>query len=300
MRKMGHMTTGTHNSNIADKLVEEDLVRRHLLLVQYAVNETASRVPRHVSRDDLVSAGMAGLAQAARSYDASQGVPFDRYASRRIRGALLDELRSRDWASRSVRAKARAVTAITDDLAAALGRTPTRTEVANKAGLDAHGMDELTENVHRSVVLNYESLVSEGNGDEVLPADTMTPEMTILERERKAYLIDAVAALPQRLRRVIVGSFFEEMPLLALADEMGLSESRVSQMRTEALELMKDGMNSQLEPDLVIEHRPEGRVAKRKAAYYATVAAGSSFHHRLDEGDAGRGRLMALGARQSA
>lgn len=297
---MGHMTKGAHNGSITDKLGEGDLVRNHLILVQYAVNQTASRIPRHVSRDDLVSAGMAGLAQAARSYDATQGVPFDRFASRRIRGAILDELRSRDWASRSVRAKARAVTAITEDLAASLGRTPTRTEIADKAGLDAHGMDELTENVHRSVVLNYESLVSEGNGDEILPADTMTPEMTILERERKAYLIDAVAALPQRLRRVIVGSFFEDMPLLALAEEMGISESRVSQMRTEALELMKDGMNSQLEPDLVIEQRPEGRVAKRKAAYYATVSAGSDFRSRVTASNAGRGRLLALGARQSA
>ena len=89
------------------KSAEEQLVRSHLPLVNYMVSEIASRIPRHVCRDDLVSAAMAGLAQAARAYDPTRGISFQRFASSRIRGALLDELRSRDWASRSVRAKAR-------------------------------------------------------------------------------------------------------------------------------------------------------------------------------------------------
>ncbi len=285
---------------MAEKLAEEDLVRRHLPLVQYAVAEVASRVPRHVSRGDLVSAGMVGLAQAARSYDGGRGIAFDRYASQRIRGALLDELRSRDWASRTVRAKARAVTAATDHLTACLGRTPTKAEVAERAGIEVRAVDDLADDVHRAVVLNYDSLMDSSDGEGILPADNMTPEATLLERERTAYLIDAVASLPERLRRVIVGYFFEELPMLVLADELGVSESRISQMRAEALALMKDGMNSQLEPDLVIEQRPDGRVAKRKAAYYNTVSASSNFRSRLDAGEASRGRLLSLGARKSA
>src|SRR5688500_16405900 len=86
---------------------EEALVRQHLPLVGYAVSALCRRLPSHVSRDDLVSAGMAALAMAARSFDESRGVPFGRYASRRISGALLDELRGHDWASRSVRRRAR-------------------------------------------------------------------------------------------------------------------------------------------------------------------------------------------------
>jgi len=293
------MTTG-ERSSVADKLAEEDLVRRHLPLVQYAVAEVASRVPRHVSRGDLVSAGMVGLAQAARSYDPSRGIAFDRYASQRIRGALLDELRSRDWASRTVRAKARTVAAATDQLTACLGRTPTKAEVAERAGLDVGAVDDLADDVHRAVVLNYDSLIDSGDGEAVLPADTATPEATLLERERTAYLIDAVASLPERLRRVIVGYFFEELPMLVLAEELGVSESRISQMRAEALALMKDGMNSQLEPDLVIEPRPEGRVAKRKAAYYETVSASSDYRSRLGDGDGARARLLALGGKRAA
>jgi RNA polymerase sigma factor for flagellar operon FliA len=297
---MVYMATGERTSKMAEKLAEEDLVRRHLPLVQYAVAEVASRVPRHVSRSDLVSAGMVGLAQAARSFDASRGIAFDRYASQRIRGALLDELRSRDWASRTVRAKARAVSTATDHLTATLGRTPSKAEVAERAGIDVRAVDDLADDVHRAVVLNYDSLMDSGDGEGVLPADHMTPEATLLERERTAYLIDAVAALPERLRRVIVGYFFEELPMLVLAEELGVSESRISQMRAEALALMKDGMNSQLEPDLIIEQRPEGRVAKRKAAYYDSVSHSSDFRSRLDGDGAARKRLLAMGARQTA
>ena len=295
------MTSNGQCSTIrADRQTEEDLVRSHLPLVQYVVAEVAHRVPRHVTRSDLVSAGMIGLAQAARSFDASRGVAFDRYAGQRIRGALLDELRSRDWASRTVRAKARTVTAATDQLTASLGRTPTAQEVADRTGMDKSAVDGLADDVHRAVVLNYDSLVTSGDGEGILPSDTTTPESTLLERERKAYLIDAVAALPERLRRVVVGYFFEELPMLALADELGVSESRISQMRAEALALMKDGMNSQLEPDLVVEQRPEGRVAKRKEAYYATISGRSDFRSRLAAGDGARGELLSLGARKSA
>lgn len=298
---MVHMTTTSEPSTtLADKRAEEDLVRRHLPLVQYAVAEVLGRVPRHVSRSDLVSAGMVGLAQAALAYDGSRGVAFDRYASQRIRGALLDELRSLDWASRGVRSRARTVATAAEQLTACLGRTPTKVEVAERAGMAVDAVDELAEDVHRAVVLNYDSLLASAEGEAVLPSDHATPEATLLERERKAYLIDAVATLPERLRRVIVGYFFEELPMLVLAEELGVSESRISQMRAEALALMKDGMNSQLEPDLVVEPRHGGRVAKRKAAYHATMSSRSTYQSRLQGGDASRGQLLALGARKSA
>ena len=91
-------------------------------------------------------------------------------------------------------------------------------------------------------------------------------------------------ALPERLQRVVQGYFFEERSMQDLADELGVSESRISQLRAEALLLLKDGMNSQLEPDaLQPEARPNGRVARRKAAYYSAVASGSSPRDRVSE-----------------
>jgi RNA polymerase sigma factor FliA len=263
---------------------EDRLVRDHLPLVQYVVSEVAHRVPSHVSRADLVSAGMLGLAQAARSFDPERGIAFDRFASTRIRGALLDELRGRDWASRSVRARARGLQAANETLTNKLGRTPTPEEVARTLDVPTETVHKLVDDVHRATVLNYDSLVLEGDAESFIAGDDAGPEDTILDRERKAYLMDAVHALPERLQRVVIGYFFEERSMQDLADELGVSESRISQLRAEALLLLKDGVNSQLEPDAIEpEARPNGRVARRKAAYYAAVAAGSSHETRVSE-----------------
>src|ERR1700675_2205656 len=128
------MAGGTVKTNMIDETrakFEADLVQENLALVQYVTSEIAHRVPSHVNRGDLVSAGMLGLAQAARSFDPDRGIAFDRFASTRIRGALLDELRGRDGASRSVRARARGMQQATDELTNRLGRPPTPEEVAN-------------------------------------------------------------------------------------------------------------------------------------------------------------------------
>jgi RNA polymerase sigma factor for flagellar operon FliA len=256
----------------------------HLPLVQYVVSEVAHRVPNHVSRNDLVSAGMLGLAQAARSFDPERGIAFDRFASTRIRGALLDELRGRDWASRSVRSRARGLQAASEHLTNRLGRSPSPDEVARELGVEIDIVHKLMDDVHRATVLNYDSLVLDGDAESFLPADASGPEELILDREKKGYLVDAVQALPERLRRVVMGYFFEERSMQELADELGVSESRISQLRAEALLLLKDGINSQLEPSAIVpEPRPNGRVARRKASYYAAVAEGSDFRTRLSD-----------------
>lgn len=277
---------------------EEALVRDNLALVDYAVNQLVARLPRYVPRDELVSAAMAGLAQAARSFEPGRDIRFDHYAPGRIRGALLDELRSRDWASRSVRTKARRLLAVTDELTAELGRTPTTDELAAKMGVAAKAVDALTGDLHRSVILNYESIVNDGAGEWTLPADDRSPDVVLLDRERRAYLLDAVAALPDRLRQVVVGYFFEERSMQELADELGVSASRISQMRTKAMSLLKEGITSQLDPetDVAAHHSP--RVARRRAAYRAAVAAASKFRDRVSAtpSEAIDGRNAAVGA----
>jgi RNA polymerase sigma factor for flagellar operon FliA len=263
---------------------EDRLVREHLALVQYVVSEIVHRVPNHVSRNDLVSAGMLGLAQAARSFDPERGIAFDRFASTRIRGALLDELRGRDWASRSIRARARGLQAAHDELTNKLGRAPSPEELARALNVAADAVHKLVDDVHRATVLNYDSLVLEGDAESFLATSDAGPEATLLDRERKAYLIDAIEALPERLRHVVVAYFFEERSMQEIADELGVTESRISQLRSEAMALLRDGINSQLDPDAVpAEPRPNGRVARRKAAYYAAVAAGSDPRSRLRE-----------------
>ena len=278
---------------------EEELARAHLPLVNYMVSEIASRVPRHVCRDDLASAGMVGLAQAARSFDPSRGISFQCFASARIRGALLDELRSRDWASRSVRAKARDVARTTDRLTSTLGRQPSPAEVARAMGYTEDELDAINANVYRAMLVNFDALPIDGNGEDVLLADQSGPDEDILDNEKRAYLVAAVDHLSERLRRVVIGYFFEELSMQTLAEELGVTDSRISQMRSEALALLKAAINTQLDPDLVRDEA-SGRVAKRRCSYYAAVASHDDYRRRLApqagqlSGLAGRRNTAAL------
>lgn len=252
-------------------------------------------MPRHAPRDDLLSAGLCGLAQAARSFDDTRGVPFHRYAATRVKGALLDELRAHDWASRPVRAKARHMDVATERLTAKLGRTPTPVEVAEAMGVETSAVSGLAQDLHRAVVLNYESMLTNGETDSVLLADNDDPELELLDRERNAYLVDAVKALPERLRVVVIGYFFEDRSMQDIGAELGVSESRVSQLRAEALDLLKDGINSQLNPQALPEPvHPTGRVARRKAAYYAAIASSSTPRERLDSAPRTHRRPVAV------
>jgi RNA polymerase sigma factor for flagellar operon FliA len=265
------------------RAVEADLVRDHLPLTSRAVNELARRLPAHVHRDDLLSAAMLGLAQAARSWDPERGASFERHAVTRIRGALLDELRGSDWASRSVRFKARRMARADDELTMRLGRAPTPAELAAELGTDSAAVHRLIDDLHRATVLNYEAIVAEGGADDLLPSGDHGPDQLLVDRERRAYLTDAVLALPERLRAVVIGHFYQERPMQEIAAELGVTESRVSQLRGEALILLRDGLNAHLDPDtLPAEPRPDGRAAKRRAAYHAAIAACSDFRARLD------------------
>src|SRR5579859_4264689 len=131
----------------------DELVREHLPLVGHLVRELLRRLPTHVSRDDLVSAGMAALAGAAKAYDPERGIPFRHFATARIRGALLDELRSLDWASRSVRSRARQVEVVAQRLTATLGREPSDRELAEALGVAVDEVHSVGEDVQRAVVL---------------------------------------------------------------------------------------------------------------------------------------------------
>ena len=269
------------NTLTAPTPVDEDqLVRDHLFLVRAAVAELTSRMPSHAPRDDLRSAGMVGLAQAARSYDASRGVPFHRYAATRIKGALLDELRAQDWASRPVRARGRQLEQARERLIGSLGRQPTEEELAEAMGVEPATVRSLHHDLHRAVVLDIDAMVN-GAECEGAPVSDADPEAAMLDRERSAYLVDAVRALPERLRTVVIGYFFEDRSMQDLGNELGVSESRVSQLRAEALDLLRDGINSQLEPSLMPQRPTEGRVARRLAAYFAAIAAASTPRERL-------------------
>jgi RNA polymerase sigma factor for flagellar operon FliA len=264
-----------------DAKTVEDLVRSHLPLVGHLVREMLSRLPAHVSREDLVSAGMAALATAAKAFDPERGIPFGGFATARIRGALLDELRGLDWASRSVRSRARRLETAHQQLTATLGRTPTEAELAESLGVAVSEVKSVSEDVQRAVVLSLQGFAA-GTAEDLVPERAAGPEDMLVHREKVGYLHNAIAALPDRLRQVVEGYFFAERQMTDIAAEMGVTESRVSQLRAEALVLLRDGMNTYLDPELVESgDRPGGCVARRREAYYAQIAARGDLRSRL-------------------
>jgi len=266
------------------------LVVENMPLVGYHVNAMLGRVPSYVSRSDLVSAGAFALVRAARGYDETTGVPFARYASLRIKGALIDELRGMDWVSRGARRRAREVTEVADQLTAALGRAPRRDELASAMGVGVEEIDYARSAAEVRVLSidGYDGAIAE-----TVVATGISPEESLLADERLTFLRAGVSSLPERLRFVVEELFFHDRAVADLAEEMGVTQSRISQLRTEALGLLKDGMNASLDPDLVPQaDRPEGVAERRRRAYFAEVAARAAV-------GAGAGTLASVPTQRS-
>ena len=257
------------------------LVTANLPLVGYHVSELLGRVPSYVSRDDLASAGSLALVLAAQAYDADTGVPFARYAALRIRGALLDELRSMDWVSRGARQRARRVSTAADELTSTLGRTPSREELAASLGTGVAEIDAARGDAERRIlsIEAFDSAIAD-----TVSEPSIGPEENVLVNEKMQHLHAAVKALPERLRYVVEQLFFHDRPVVELAEELGVTQSRISQLRTEALALMKDGINASLEPTLVpVAERPDGVAERRRKAYFDLVAQQASFLARASQ-----------------
>lgn len=264
------------------------LIEQHLPLVKHVVYQVAVHFPRHVDRDDLARAGALGLVEAARRYDSSRGVPFERFAAQRIRGAILDAARAADWAPRSVRTLARRLEGAEQRLATELGRIPSPEEKADALGMTKAELDRLQDRMFRSVVLALEHEVYEGTDEDLMLVDvlpdntTREPSEEMEHRELHAYLKDAVHLLPERHRLVIVGYFLEGRTSQDLARFLGVTESRISQLRSEALTMLREGIESQYDEN-ADEPQVGARVARRKARYADSIEAASDWKDRLDQ-----------------
>ena len=262
-------------------------IDEYLPLVEQIVAQVAVNFPRHVDRGELVRAGVLGLVEAAHRYDDTRGVPFDRFAALRIRGAILDAVRAADWAPRSVRALARRVDATEQELANRLSRMPSPEELASATGTSVTELRGLRDRVFRSVVLTLDYRAGADDPDmtlgDMLSDRTATePDEELETRELLAYLRDAVCLLPERHRIVVVGYFLEGRSSDELARLLGVTESRVSQLRSEALVMLRDGIEAQyVHPEPVEETPPTGRVGRRKNAYAAAIGTSSRWQDRL-------------------
>ena len=266
-------------------------IEAHLPLVKHIVFQVAVHFPRHVDREDLARAGALGLVEAARRYDDHRGVPFERFAAQRIRGAILDAVRAADWAPRSVRTLARRLESAEQRLASQLGRVPSSTEMAKELGVTKAELDRLQDRMFRSVVLALEHEVTDDTDEDLTLVDVLTdpnciePLEELETRELLGYLRDAVELLPERQRLVVVGYFLEGRTSQELARFLGVTESRISQLRSEALEMLREGIESQYSASAGSEP-VSGRVARRKAGYAQAIATASPWRDRIDVTDA--------------
>jgi RNA polymerase sigma factor for flagellar operon FliA len=274
---------------------QEELIRAHMPLVGHLVRDMLTRIPNHIHRDDLTSAGLHALVTAARGWDPDRGIPFHRFASTRIRGAILDELRSLDWATRSVRTKARATDSTRQNLTTTLGRTPTNEELAQALGTTTTDLHQTDNDVQRATVLSLQGFTT-ASADDLVTEPTPGPEDMLLRREQIGYLHHAIASLPERLQTVITEYFLNERPMADIAADLGVTESRISQLRAEALSLLKDGLNTHLDPELApAPENPDSITARRRASYYATIAGNTTLHSRLKLTNA-HGHIALAGA----
>jgi len=223
----------------------DDLVSRHAALVKRIAYHLMNRLPPNVQAEDLIQAGMIGLIEASRNYDPSQGASFETYAGIRIRGAMLDEIRRSDWTPRSVHRKARMVADAMREIENETGRDARDVEVAEALGMRLEEYHQILQDASGSRVFSYEELSEVG---EVVPSgshagggpDKVTNSLFEgpsegLEREHfKAALAQAIASLPERERLVIALYYDEELNLREIGQVLGVSESRVCQIHSQA------------------------------------------------------------------
>jgi len=223
----------------------EEQLRRHLPLVHRIVQRLAARKPPHVELDDLISWGIVGLLDALGKYDPRKEAAFSTYAQFRIRGAILDHLRSLDWVPRSVRQKASLIEKVARRLEGTLGRAPSEEEMAREIGLSLEDYQELVGRVGDMMLFSLED-IGFGSGEErlnldrALEANEVDPLGALLTRERVDLVAEAVARLPEREKLVVTLYYGEELTMKEVGAVLGLTESRVSQLHSQAMLRLKE------------------------------------------------------------
>ncbi len=217
----------------------EALILEHLPAVRFMARRIHDRLPHHMELDDLISAGLIGLIDAASKFDWAKQVQFKSYAQFRIRGAMLDSLRLLDWSPRELRRKGRSMAEASRLLSARLGRTPTDAEIACEMDIDLFAYQQLVTEISGLQVGSLNTERTEESGDEeldFLPApEKENPLSVYLEGEAREQLGAALASLPEKERLVLTLYYLEELTMKEIGLTLGVVESRVSQIRSSAL-----------------------------------------------------------------
>jgi RNA polymerase sigma factor for flagellar operon FliA len=224
---------------------ENSLIEQYLPLVKTVVGRLAMTLPAHVNHDDLYSAGLVGLLQAVRRFDAKCGSSFEHYARMRIRGAILDELRRLDWVPRSVHEKAKKVSAVMQELAQENGCIPTDAQMAKALNLSGADYEELLEEIRPASYVCLDSLQEHegetgGSGYEVVADEAQTdPSHGTATRELSKLIEQHLQLLPEMQRKVLALYYVEDLRLREIAEVFGVTESRICQIHAKAILALK-------------------------------------------------------------
>ncbi len=230
-----------------DKALRDRLILTYAPLVKYVAGRLGSGLPAHVDEEDLVSYGLLGLIGAIERFDPERDIKFETYAIARIKGAIIDELRSLDWVPRSVRARAREIERAMAMLEAKMHRPPSDEEIAKHLGITVEELEDSLTDISRSSISALDELWTIGGsgGDQIALIDTIedadapSPEATLSATELKEALGDAISRLPEREKLVVTLYYYEELTLREIGEVLGVTESRVSQLHTKAILRLK-------------------------------------------------------------
>ena len=218
---------------------EERIMVEHLPIVRYIARRIHERLPQHVEMEELVSAGVLGLMDAFQKFDPAKKVQFRSYAQFRIRGAILDSLRTLDWSPRDLRRKGRAIEQAMRALTARIGRTPSEQEVAAELQMDLGDYQQLLGELKGLEIGTLHLERSEDSGEEELAYVPNRPEddplFRCLQGEMRQRLAEAIGDLPERERLVMTLYYYEEMTMKEIGLTLGVVESRVSQIHASAV-----------------------------------------------------------------
>jgi RNA polymerase sigma factor for flagellar operon FliA len=225
-----------------DRRARDQLIVRYSPLVKFVAGRVSAGLPQSIEQADLVSYGMFGLIDAIEKFDTDRNIKFETYAITRIKGAIIDELRSIDWVPRSVRAKARAVEQTYASLEASLGRAPTDSEVASSLQISEADLQQIFGQISYIGIVALDEVISGGGerGDSVTLGDSLAdrgegPMAAFEVEEMKQILAGAINRLGDREKIVLSLYYYENLTLAQIGQVLGVTESRVCQIHTKAV-----------------------------------------------------------------
>ena len=229
----------------------EEVIIKYSPMIKYVANRIAMRLPPHVEVDDLISVGVLGLMDAIGKYDPTRGAKFKTYAEFRVRGAILDELRSMDWVPRSVRQKASNVDSVVQKLQAKLKRKPEDEEVAKEMNLSLDQFYDILNETKSMPVFSLEDLgIAKETGEQQSLLDCLAgkadadPQTQIRLTELRGIIAKAIDTLPEKERLMISLYYYEELTMKEVGEVLSITESRVSQIHSKAVYHLRSKLKS--------------------------------------------------------